>query len=71
MKLLDNQGIDSLWTLASLSDGFIATIHDVIRRSGDLVSGKTADMENQISFLVVKNPKLAAFMFERMLLINL
>ena len=33
MKLVDDQGINSPWTLASLSDEDIATIFDVICRS--------------------------------------
>ena len=43
MKLVDDQGIVSLWTLASLSDEDIAAICDVIRRPGGLVSGKMPD----------------------------
>ena len=42
MKLVDDQGIDSPWTLASLSDESIATTCDVIRPGG-LVSGNILD----------------------------
>ena len=66
MKLVDDQGIDSPWTLASLFDEDIVTICDMIRRPGGLVSGKTLGRGNQISILVVKNLKLAAFMFKTM-----
>ena len=66
MKLVDDQGIDFPWTLASLSDNNIATICDMICRPGGLVSGKTPDRVNQISVLAAKNLKLAAFMFKSM-----
>ena len=64
MKQLDDQGIDSPWTLASLSDEVITAICDMIHRPGRLVSGKTLDRGNQISALATKNLKLAAFMFK-------
>ena len=32
IKLVDDQGIDSPWTLASLSDKDIAAIYDIIHR---------------------------------------
>ena len=38
----------------------------MIKRLGDLVSGKMPDKENQISILVAKNLKLAVFMFKSM-----
>ena len=40
MTLVHDQGIVSTWILAHLSDNDIATICDVIRRPGGLVSGK-------------------------------
>ena len=46
VKLVDKQGIDSPWTLASLSEKDITDICDVIRRPGDLMSEKTLDREN-------------------------
>ena len=58
LKLVEDQGIDSLWTLASLSDEDIAAICDVIHRPGGLVSKKTLDRGNQISVLATKNLKL-------------
>ena len=66
LKLLDDQGIDSPQTLASLSDEDIATICNMICRPGRLVGGKTLDRGNQISFLTAKNLKLTAFMFKTM-----
>ena len=63
MKLVNDQWIDSPWTLASLSDKDIAIISNVIRRLGGLVSRKKPDRGNQISILGAKNLKLAAFMF--------
>ena len=45
-KLKEDQGVDSPWTLASLSDKDIATIYDVICRFNGLVSGKTPDRGN-------------------------
>ena len=41
LKLVDDQGINSPWTLASLSDEDIEAICDVIHRPNGLVSGKT------------------------------
>ena len=64
MKLVDDRGIDSPWTVASLSNEDIAAICDVICRPGGLVSGKTLDRGNLISVLAAKNMKLAAFMFK-------
>ena len=64
MKLVDEQGIDSPWTLDSLSDEDIAATCNMIGRPGGLVSGMTPDRGNQISILAVKNLKLAAFMFK-------
>ena len=43
MKLVDDQGIVSPWTLASLYDEDIITICNMIFRPGGLVSGKTPD----------------------------
>ena len=43
MKLVDDQWIDSPWTLASLFDEDIATICNAIRRPGGLVSSKIPD----------------------------
>ena len=63
---MDDQGIDSPRTLASLFDKDITAICDVTRRPGGLVSGNTPDRGNQISVLVTKNLKLAAFMFKLM-----
>ena len=66
LKLVEDQGIDSPWTLTSLSKEDIATICDMIHRSCGLVSGKTLDRGNQISVLAAKNLKPAAFMFKTM-----
>ena len=66
LKLVDGQGIDSPWTLASLSDEDITIICDIICRPSGLVSGKTPDRGNQISVLAVNNLKLMAFMFKKM-----
>ena len=66
MKLVDDQGIDSLWTLASISDEDIATICGMICRPGRFVSEKTPDRRNQNSILASKNLKLMAFMFKTM-----
>ena len=60
MKLVDEQGIDSPWTLASLSDANIATICNMIDRLGRLVSRTTLNRGNQISLLAMKNLKLMA-----------
>ena len=66
IKLVDDQWIDSLQTLASLSNKDITTICNVIHRPGKLVSGKTPDRRNQISILAATNLKLVAFMFKIM-----
>ena len=66
LKLVDDQGIDSPWTLASLYDEDIADICDVIHRPGGLESGKTLERANQISVLAMKNLKLQVFMFKTM-----
>ena len=63
---MEDQGIDLSGILARLFDYYISAIFDVIRRPGGLVSRRTSDRENQISILVVKNPKLAAFMLKTM-----
>ena len=63
---MDDQQIDSPWTLASLSNEDIAATCDMIGRPGGLVSGMTPDRGNQISILAVKKLKLAAFMFKMM-----
>ena len=55
LKLVEDQGIDYPWTLASLSDEDIDTICDMIHRPGGLVVGKTLDRGNQISLLATKN----------------
>ena len=65
-KLVDDQGIDSPRTLTDFSDLEIATICNVIRMPGGLVSGKMPDSKNQISILIAKNLELAAFMFKMM-----
>ena len=54
---MDEQGIDSIWTLASLCDNYIAAICIVIRKPGSLVSNKTPDMGYQIYILAIKNLK--------------
>ena len=54
MKLVDDQGIDFPWTLASLSDKDIAAICNVIRRPHGLVSGKMPDRGDQISILATR-----------------
>ena len=66
MKLVDEQGINSLQTLASLSDEDITAICNVIHRPGRYLSGKTPDRGKHISVLATKNLKLAAFMFKTM-----
>ena len=65
-KLVEDQGKDPPQTLASLSDEIISAICEVIRRPGGLVSGRTHERGKQISVLVVKNLKLAPFMFKMM-----
>ena len=65
-KLVYDQGIDSPWTIASLSDEDITVIWDVIRRPGSLVGSKVPHRVNHISFLEVKNLKLTSFMFKPM-----
>ena len=52
--------------LASLYDEDTATICDVIRGPGGLVSSEMLDRRNQIPILVAKNLKLTAFMFKLM-----
>ena len=66
IKLVYGQGIDSPWTLASLSDEDIIAVCNVIHRPGGLVSGKTLDKGNQISILAMKNLKLTAIIFKIM-----
>ena len=66
MKLVDDQGIDSPWILASLFDEDIATIYNVILRPGGIVSRKSSNRGNQISVLAAKNLKLVAFVFMTM-----
>ena len=66
MKLVDDQGIDFLQTLASVSDKDIASIFYLIRRLGGFVSGKIPERGNQISVIVAKNLKLTTFMFKMM-----
>ena len=68
LKLVEDQGIDSPWTLASLSDEDITAICDMINRPSGLVSGKTLDRGNPISVLAAKNLKLVAFLFMTMAL---
>ena len=62
IKLVDDQGIDSPWTLASLSDEDIAAVCNVICRPCRLVRRKTLVRGNQISILVTKSLKLTALM---------
>ena len=57
MKIVDDQGKDSPWTLTILSDEDIVAICDMIRRPGDIVSGKTPDRRNQISVLAAEEPQ--------------
>ena len=66
LKLVDDQGRDSPWTLVSLSDVNIATICKMICKPGRLVSRKTPDRGNQIPILAMKNLKLVTFMFQTM-----
>ena len=66
IKLVVDQGIDSPWTLASLSDEDIVIVCNVSKRTGGLAGSKMPDWENQISILAAKNLKLAAFMFKLM-----
>ena len=51
MKLVDDQVIESPWTLASLSDEDIVTTCDMIRRPGSLASGKMPEREWRTSSL--------------------
>ena len=44
-KIVNDQEIDSPWTLVSLSDEDLTTIFDVIRRLGGLVVGRMPDRE--------------------------
>ena len=57
-KLVEDQGVDSSETLASLSDDEIAAIHDVIRKSSGLMCRRMPDRGNHISILAVKNLEL-------------
>ena len=66
LKLVDDQGIDSPWTLASISNEDITAIYDMICRLGGLVSGKTLDRGNQITVLATKNLKLMTLVFKTM-----
>ena len=66
LKLVDDQGIDSPWTLASLSNEDIAAMYNVIHRPVGLVSGKTSNRGNQISVLAATNLKLAVFTVKTM-----
>ena len=66
IKLVDDQGIDSPWTLISLSSKDIATICDVTRMTGSLSTGKMPDRGNQTSVLAMKNLKLISLMFKTM-----
>ena len=61
MKQVDDQWIDSPWTLASLSDKYITPMHDVIRSPGGLLSKKVSNRDNLISIMGAKKLKLAAF----------
>ena len=63
-KLMEYQGMDSPGIIASLSDGDITVVCDVIKRPDGLVSGRMSDSGNQISALVAKSLKLATFMFK-------
>ena len=65
-KLVDNKGIDSNETLASLFENVIKKICDVIKRPGGLVNGRIPDRGNKISVLLAKNLKLAVLAFEMM-----
>lgn len=62
-KLVEDQGIDCPQTLAGLSDEYITTIYDIIRRPEGLIDWRALDRGNQISLLVTKNLKLAALIF--------
>ena len=64
-KLLDDKGIHSPWTIASLSDKEFVII-SMIREPGGLVSDKMPESGNQISIIIAKNLKLAVFMFKMM-----
>ena len=66
LKPVDDKGIDSPWTLASLSDKDITAICNMINRPSGLVSGKTLGRDNLIFVLATKNLKLVAFMFKTM-----
>ena len=62
-KLMEDQGIDSPLSLASLFDEDITAICDVMRRPGGQVGGRTPDRREQISILMAKNIKLTEFIF--------
>ena len=65
-KLVEDWGIYSPWTIASLSDDGITVIFVVILRPCGLVGGRTSERGNQISIPAGKNLKLAVFMFMMM-----
>ena len=65
-KLMEDQGINSLRTLASLSSDDIPSICDVIIRPGDLVNRRLLGRVNQISVLATNNLKLTLMMFKMM-----
>ena len=57
-KLVEDQGIDSQWTLACFSDEDITTICDVMRRSEGLVGRRTPERGDQVSMLSWKTSSL-------------
>ena len=67
LKLVADQGIDSSYTLASLSDEDITNICNMIQWPGGLASSRKAPNRwDQISVLAAKNLKLLMFMFKMM-----
>ena len=63
-KPVEDQGIDSSWTLTSLFVDNVSAICEVIKRPDGIVSRKIPHRANQISVLVAKNVKLTTFMFK-------
>ena len=57
-KLVENKGMNSPWTLASLSDKDITATYEVIKKPGGLMGKRTTDRRNQISFACGKEPQL-------------
>ena len=65
-KLVKDQGVDSLETLASLSDDNITSVCNKIRRPNGLSSGRMSNRGIQISVVEATHLKLAEFAIETM-----